>query len=241
MSSLTATTEAARRPARPGVLHSTWLIMWKDLRLEYKSRARVNATLFFSVMTLLMFSFAVGPHAEILAHNAPGFLWLAIFLSSVLALGESLRVEADNDALDGLRLLPVSPAAIFLGKALVSTLFLSCLGLLMLPVALALYGAELNGKLGVLVLTLFLGSAGVSAPGTLYAAVAVQARARDVLLPVLLFPILVPGLLAAVRATSLVLTGDPMGQLGSWLGLLTAFAVVYWSLCATLFGRVIEE
>ncbi len=218
-----------------------WLVVQKDLLLEWRSRTRVNATVFFSLMTLLLFSFAVGPQATLLTHNAPGFLWLAIFFASVLMLTESLRQESDNDAMDGLRLLALPPAAIFLGKALVNAGFLVLLGLCMLPLALAIYGTQLQGSLGDFVLVLLLGCAAVSAPGTLYATLAAQARARDVLLPLLLFPVLVPGLLAAVKASSLVFGGDPMGQLDSWRILLAAFDVVYWCLCAVLFGRVVEE
>jgi heme exporter protein B len=202
---------------------------------------RLNATVFFALMTLLLFSFAVGPSSRLLSENAAGFIWLALFFASVLSLGESLRLETDDHALDSLRLLALPPAGIFLGKALVNAFYLFMLGVLMLPVAFALYDARLVLGLPPLLAVLALGAMGVSAPGTLYAAVALQARARDVLLPLLLFPVLVPSLLGAVKATSLVLAGDPMGQLSSWMALLGAFVVVYWVLCAVLFGRVIEE
>lgn len=246
--SATARTEAvgaAARGAAPaastGFWRSVMVLALKDVRLEWRSRVRVNATLFFAVLTLLLFSFAAGPVHKLLEANAPGYLWLALLLSSVLALSESMRVEAENDVLEGLRLVPVDARAIFLGKALVNTLFLFVLGLVLTPVAIALYGVELRLGAPWLVLVLFLGCAAISAPGTLYAAMAVQARARDVLLPLLLFPVLVPGLLAAVQATSLVMQGDPMGQLRGWLSLLGSFAVVYWVLAAVMFGRVIEE
>jgi heme exporter protein B len=226
---------------RAGVVRSIGLVIRKDAVIEWRSRVRLNATVFFAIMTLLLFSFAVGPQQQLLARNAPGFLWLAIFLASVLSLGESMRLESENEALDGLRLLPVDPLAIFLAKAVVNTVFLLGLSLVMTPIALALYDTQVRLGVGQLFLILLLGTAAVSAPGTLYAALAVQARARDVLLPLLLFPILVPGLLAAVKATTLVFEGDPMGQLASWRALLIAFDVTYWFLCSLLFGRVIEE
>jgi heme exporter protein B len=235
---------SARPPVPPeptGLLRSIWLVIQKDAVLEWRSRARVNATIFFAIMTLLLFSFAVGPHQSLLQRNAPGFLWLAIFLSSTMSLSESMRLESENDALDGLRLLPVDPLAVFLAKAIVNMLFLIGLSALMVPLALALYDAQLALGVGQLFLILALGAAAISAPGTLYAALSTQARARDVLLPLLLFPILVPGLLAAVKATSLIFDGDPMHQLGSWRTLLIAFNVTYWFVCSLLFGRVIEE
>ena len=238
-----ASVEAASTPAQvvPGLLRAMLIVAHKDVVLEWRSRARLNATLFFAIMTLLLFSFASGPHQSLLSRSAPGYLWLAIFLASMMSLSESMRIEADNDALDGLRLAPVQPLAIFLAKALVNTLFLFVLALIMVPIALALYDARLALPVSSLVSVLLLGCAAVSAPGTLYAALAVQARARDVLLPLLLFPVLVPGLLAAVKATSLIFEGDPMAQLGGWRALLIGFNVTYWFLCGLLFGRVIEE
>ncbi len=224
-----------------GVVAATSRLLVKDVVLEWKSRARLNATLFFALLTLLLFSFAVGPHSATLAQHAAGFLWLAVFLSSVLALSESMRLESDNDALDGLRLLPVPPLAVFLGKAAVNAVYLFILGVLMVPIALAIYGAQISTSFAQLALILFLGAGAISAPGTLFATIAMQARARDVLLPLLLFPILVPGLLAAVKATTLVMQGDPMAQLDSWRALLIAFNIIYWLLCSVLFGRIIEE
>jgi len=233
-------TDPGARPAL-GLVRATVGIIRKDFLLEWRGRARINATIFFAILTLLLFSFAVGPHHAILEQNAPGYLWLAIFLSSIMSLSESQRLDNENGALEGLRLLAVDARAIFLGKSLVNTVFLLALATLLVPVSVALYGTSIKAGLGSLLLTLFLGTAAISAPGTLYAAIAVQARARDVLLPLLLFPILIPGLLASVKATTLVLQGDPMNQLQSWTILLTAFNVVYWILCGLLLGRVIEE
>jgi heme exporter protein B len=223
------------------VFTATWGVIRKDLLLEWRGRARINATVFFALMTLLLFSFAVGPDSTILTRNAPGYLWLGILLSSVLSLGESFRLEAENAALEGLRLLPVNPRALFLGKALANTLLLFALGLLLLPIALGLYGANLRGSFLEMAGVLLLGCGAISAPGTLYAAIASQARARDVLLPLLLFPILIPALVGASKATRLVLEGDPMGQSSAWLTLLVVFNVSYWLVCVALFGRVVEE
>ena len=215
-------------------------IIHKDLLLEWRGRARLNAVLIFAMLTLLLFSFAVGPQPKLLAALAPGFFWLAVLLASVLSLGESLRVEQENAALEGLRLLPVAPLAIFLGKALANMLFLFALAVVLTPITLALYDAPLQMGLVTFAQVIALGVGAISAPGTLYAAMAVQARSRDILLPLLLFPILVPGLLAAVKATALVMHGDAMGELTSWQSLLIAFNTIYWLLCMLLFGRVIE-
>ncbi|MEO1170432.1 MAG: heme exporter protein CcmB [Myxococcota bacterium] len=224
-----------------GLLSSVLTLIGKDVRLEWRSRARINATIFFAVMTLLLFSFAAGPRPKLLEANAAGYLWLALLLASTLALGESMRVETDNDAMEGLRLMPVDPKAIFLSKALVNALFLCFLCALVVPLSMALYNVSPVEPLWQLAAVMGLGCFAVAAPGTFYAGISAQVRARDVLLPLLLFPIIVPCLIAAVAATQLVLEGDAMSRLRSWTTLLLLFNVLYWVICTLLFGRVIEE
>lgn len=224
----------------PGALRQFWGIIYKDLLVEWRSRARLNAVLSFGMLTLLLFSFAVGPNQKFLSQVAPGFLWLSVLLSSVLSLGESMRAESEHGAMDGLRLLPVRPASLYLGKACANMLFLGGLSVILVPVAVALYDAKIVMGIGHLAVILGLGVGAISAPGTLYSVITTYARARDILLPLLLFPILIPSLLAAVKATTLVMQGDAMGELSSWTTLLVLFNLVYWLLCTVLFGRVIE-
>lgn len=220
---------------------SVGVLLAKDLLIEWRTRARLNALVFFALATLLLFSFAVGPDTKLLARNAGGYLWLALLFASVLALGESFRVEQENLTLDGLRLAPADARAIFLSKAVGNTLLLVGLGALLIPVMVALYGVQVAMGPLPFALTLLLGCMAISAPGTVYSAIASNARARDVLLPLLLFPLIIPALLAAAKATSLVLQGDPMEQLGSWFGLLSGFNLIYWGLGFALFPRVIED
>ncbi|HEX9508757.1 MAG TPA: heme exporter protein CcmB, partial [Myxococcales bacterium] len=144
-------------------------------------------------------------------------------------------------SLDGLRLVPIDARSIYLGKAFGNALLLMLLGVLLLPVMVALYGVTLVMGFGRLLAVLVLGAMAISWPGTVHSAIASHARARDVLLPLLLFPLIVPALLAAVKATTLVLHGDPMLQLDSWFGLLIAFNLIYWGLGLALFPQVIEE
>ncbi|MEN9796677.1 MAG: Cytochrome c-type biosis protein heme exporter protein [Pseudomonadota bacterium] len=226
---------------RPSLPRAVWVLLGKELALEWRTRARLNALLFFSFATLLLFSFALGPDTRQLQRGAGGYLWLGILFSSVLALGESFRVEGENAALDGLRLAPVDARALFLAKALGNAALLSLLSAVLVAPMCALYDVSLALGLGPLAGVLVMGCLAISAPGTVYAAISSNARARDVLLPLLLFPLLVPALLAAVKSTQLVIGGDPMNQLGSWLGLLGGFNLIYWGLGFLLFPRVIED
>jgi heme exporter protein B len=223
------------------IARGTLIVLAKDLLIEWRTRTRLNALIFFSLATLLMFSFALGPDTKLLEQNAGGYLWLAILFSSVLALGESFRVERENASLDGLRLAPLDPMSIFLGKALGNAVLLTALGILLLPVMVALYGVTLKLGFGRLLAVLVLGSTAISWPGTVHSAIASNARARDVLLPLLLFPLIIPALLAAVKATSFILRGDEMNELGDWFGLLILFNLIYWGLGLALFPQVIED
>ena len=216
-------------------------LLFKELRLEWRSRARLSSSLVFALLTTLLFSFAVGPREKLLEELAGGFFWLSLFLASHLSLLESMRTETENAALDGMRLLPVSLQSFFLAKALMNAGILFGLGLVVLLASIVLYGAHLELGLLPQLLILLLGSLALSAPGTLYAAIVAQSHTRDVMLPLLLFPILIPALLAAVKGSSLAFAGDPMQQFSSWATLLLAFNIVYWLLCVLLFPKVIEE
>jgi heme exporter protein B len=227
--------------SRPGFLGATWVLLRKDLLLEWRSRARINALVFFALATLLLFSFALGPDTALLRRNAGGYLWLALLLSSVLALGESFRVERENASMEGLRLVPVDARAVFLSKAIANAALLFALAVVLIPVLIALLDVRLVLSWGMLAALLALGCLAIAAPGTLYGAIASQARARDVLLPLLLFPVLVPALVAAAKGTALAFEGDPMSQFPSWLALLGGFDLLYWGLGVLLFPRVIEE
>ena len=211
----------------------------KELLLQWRTRAQAIAVFVFGATSLLLFSFAIGPSAA-LRQYAGGFLWLGLLLSSTLTLSESFHAEMENRALEGLLLLPVSARVLYYGKALANTIQLVLLGIALVPVMVVLYDAGTT-RIPTIVLIILLGSAGISAPGTLYSAMTSQARAKQTLLPLLLFPLIVPVLLASVKATSLAILGDPMGQGRSWIALLTAFNGIYWSLCGLLFDRVVED
>jgi heme exporter protein B len=225
----------------------TWIsqagtMIRKDLRLEWRGRSRFLSVVLFGVVTLLLFSVAVGPDSQALTTAAAGFLVLALLLSSTLGLTESFRLEEIDQALEGLYLIPVDPLALYYGKALGNTLFLVLLAPVLAPIALVLYSVEIT-VLGLLKLFAVwaLTALGLSAPGTLYAAMTSRIRSQDVLLPLLLFPLVVPVLMAAVKSMGLILRGDPMSQISSWTWLLISFNIIYWSVCGVLFSYVTED
>ncbi|MDE0882045.1 MAG: heme exporter protein CcmB [Myxococcota bacterium] len=214
-------------------------LLHKEMLLTWRGRARVIGALTFAAATLLMFSFSAGADGRLLQRLAPGFLWLAILLASTLTLQASFDAETEDGALDGL-ILHSSPAAIFYAKALTNWLFLAALGLVLLPLIAALFDASL-GRLDRLFAVLIAGTAGLAAPGTLYAALAGRSRAAGLLLPLLYFPLVVPALIAAVKASELGFFGDPMDQWSGWIKLLLAFCLIFWSLCGALSSAILED
>ncbi|HEX6178376.1 MAG TPA: heme exporter protein CcmB [Thermoanaerobaculia bacterium] len=212
----------------------------KELLLQWRTRAQFLAVFVFGATALLLFSFAIGPNAQDLRKFSAGFLWLGLLLSSTLTLAESFHAEMENRALEGLLLLPSDARALYYGKAIANWLQLTLLGIALVPVMVILYDAGTTRVLSLFGIVA-LGAAGLSAPGTLYAAMTAQVRSKQTLLPLLLFPLIVPALLASVKATSLLVLGDPMDALGAWLSLLVAFDAIYWALCGLLYGRVVED
>jgi len=215
-------------------------VLRKDLLIEWRAKTHAVSLAAFALTLMLLFSFAAGPSTAVLQRHASAYLWLAMLLSSTLLLGRSFAVETESEALENLILAPVSPAALFLGKALSSTLQMGLLMAVALPVSVILFGVQPAGSLLSLFLCFLLGVAGLAAPGTLYAALTARMHARALMMPLLLLPLVVPCVLASVKTTSLLLLGDPMDQADSWMILLLCFDLVYWSLCLVLTGRVIE-
>jgi heme exporter protein B len=217
-----------------------WAALRKEALLQWRTRAQLLAIFVFGASALLLFSFASGPDSSALRQHAAGFLWLGLLLASTLTLAESFQSELEQRALEGMLLLPVRPAIFFFAKAASNWAQLAILGIGLVPVMVVLYDAGTD-RVPALAGIILLGTAGLSAPGTLYAAMTAQARARQTLLPLLLFPLVVPVLLAATKASSLLILGDPMGQVRSWAVLLACFNAIHWSLCGLLFGRVVED
>jgi len=213
----------------------------KDLLIEWRSPSRISGLFFFSLALLLMVAFATGASTSILHKIAGGSLWLGVLLASTRSLDLFFSIETDQDALEGLLLWPVDPRAIYYGKAVANTMVLVVVATLLTPLMIAMYDAPIRGNPAIFAGFILFGSAALAAPGTLYALLTTRARAASVLLPVLLFPLVVPALVAASAGTTLVMEGDPMVQAPSWLALLVAFDALHWSLGGLLFGRVLEE
>ncbi len=216
-------------------------VAWKDLTTERRSKANFNAVVFLAALMLLMFGFALGPDTEALREAAAGILWLTVLFSGNLAFHRSYQVELEGGALETLLLYPGSRSSIFLGKLLANLVFVLLVEIVLIPLAIVLYSVPLTGTMGLVLVVMLLGTFGFVTLGTFYASMASRSRAREVLLPLLLFPMLVPVLVAAVEGTSALLAGDAMGDASRWIQLLIAFDTIFLGASILAFGAVIEE
>ena len=213
----------------------------KDLLSEVRGRHATVSTLFFAALILLLFGFALGPDSRRLTEAAPGLLWLAIVFAGLLAVGRLHLVETEDSALEQLAIYPVERRAIYAGKALAGAGAMLALGGVLLPAVAILYGIDLSTAVLSLLATLLLGAVGFAAVGTFYAGLTVRMRAREVMLPLLMLPVVAPLLLAAVQATGAALAGDPFGELASWLQLLLVFDVVMIIAGGATYRFLLEE
>ena len=216
-------------------------IVWKDLTAERRTKANFNAVVFLAGLILLLFGFAIGPDGQTMANIAGGVLWLTVLFSGVLSFNRSYEQELENGALEMLLLYPGDRRAIFVGKLLANLLFVLLVEVVMVPLAALLYNLPLWNVIAPLSLVLALGTIGFVTLGTFYAAMASRLRAREVMLPLLLFPILVPLLVGAVQATGGILNGDLLGSTASWLKLLVVFDVIFFVAALFAFEHVIED
>ena len=204
-----------------------FIVLWKDVVTERRSKATLNALLFFSLLLLFVFQFTLGSDRERLIAALPGLLWLGFVLSGLLALGRTFLVERENDCWDGLLLAPGDKSAIYLGKVAANLVLMLAVEAILLALFAFFFNVDVGRALPALSLVLPLGTLGFAAVGTLFAAMTAHVRAREVLFPVLLLPVVVPVLLGAVKATEAALAGEPLSAVAPWLQLLVATDVVY--------------
>jgi heme exporter protein B len=217
------------------------VLIWKDVLVEARGRETVLAGAVFALLVLVIFNFAFDLRVENAAAVAPGVLWVTITFVGMLSLGRAFARERDRRTLDGLLLAPVDRSALYLAKVLASIVSMLVVEVVALPVFVGLF--NLSVDLPLLVLALVLGTIGLAGVGTLFAAIAAHTRAREVMLPLLLFPIQVPVILATVKSTGAAIRvpGLDPPEIGQWLGLLVAFDALFLGLSVLLFEYAIEE
>ena len=215
------------------------VLVWKDILLELRSRELIVSMLVFGLMLVVVFNFALSVTPQRVTTLAPGILWASFAFAGVLAMSRAFAREREQGGLDGLLLTPVSRDSIFLGKAAAIFLFMLLVEAILLPIFAGLMG--FSAVSFTLLLTIVLATAGFALVGALFAAIAVQTKSREILLPVLFFPVILPVIVGAVQSTKLAIGGESVVGIGHWLPLIGAFDAVFLVICPWVFSLVVEE
>ena len=234
-----AISQTQERSATRSYLGAIGAVVWKDLAAELRSRELISAMLVFALLVIIIFNFALELDPKTRASVTSGVLWVTFAFAGTLGLNRSMAMEKDRGCLDGLLLTPVDRSAIYFGKAVGNLIFMLLVEVIVLPVYSFLYSTNLFQP--GLLLVILLGSVGYIAVGTLLASMAVQTRTRDILLPILLFPLAIPVLIAAVKASAGFLESIPMAEITPWLNLLVVYDIIFTAIAFMVFDYVVEE
>jgi heme exporter protein B len=221
-------------PTPVGVTRATLL---KDLRLEWRSKDAINSMLFFSLLVVVVFSFSFDPTAEESRRIAGGLIWVAFLFAAVVALNQTWAREIRNQVLDAYRVSPAPANSLFLAKAFGNFLFVTVLEALMTPLFIAFYQLRAVGPAWQLLIVAALGTWALVVNGTFFAAMSLRTRSREIMLPLLLFPISIPAILGMVQATTAILTGEGARV---WIALLLSYDLVFTTACLLLFEMVLN-
>lgn len=226
---------------RPAYLSQLRALLWKELLIEARGRESVVAGGVFALLVLVVFNFAFDLRVQDTASVAPGVLWVTVTFAGVLSLGRSFSRERDRQTLDGLLLAPMDRSAIYLAKVAAVVVAMAAIQVVLVPAFVGIFNLRVD--LPPLALALLLGTVGYASVGTLFAAMAAHTRAREVMLPLLLFPVQVPVILATVKAlgAAIQVPGLAAPEVGHWLGLLVGFDLLFLALSTLLFDYAIGE
>jgi heme exporter protein B len=223
-------------------MNSLWSItlatLAKDIRLEWRSKDALNAMLFFSLLVVVIFSFSFDPLAEESRHIVGGLVWVAFLFAAVVALNQTWARELRNQVLDAYRVSPAPANSLFLAKVLGNFIFVSLLEALMTPLFVVFYNLRVLGPAWQLIPIAILGTWALVVNGTFFAAMSLRTRSREIMLPLLLFPVSIPAVLGMVQATTAILTGEDSAR--SWIVLLLTYDVLFTTACLALFETVLQ-
>ncbi len=220
-------------------IHKVMAIVHKDITTELRTKEMFSSMLVFSLMAVFIFSIALDLAASDPLDTTPGLLWVTIAFAGTLGLNRSLAQEQENQCMDGLLLAPMDRSAIFFGKALGNVLFMLVVEAIVVPIFSILFNVPMLR--GSVYLVVVLGTIGYASVGTLFSTMAVNTRAREVMLPILLLPVSIPVFIAAVNATAGFLAGDPVREVSTWLQLLVAYDAIIIAVSFMTFDFVVEE
>ncbi len=218
-----------------------WAIFRKDLLIEFRTKDSLNSMLFFGIVVLIIFNFALESRPDSTRSAVPGILWVAFAFSGTLGLNRAFAAEKENSCLQGLLMIPVDRGVLYLGKMLAATVFMLIAEAVIFVFSLVFFNLTVWAEIPYLILVFLIGTLGFTAVGTLLSAVAVNTKLREILLPVILFPVVLPVLVNAVEATNIILNAHDYRALRLPLAIMSVFTIVFGTLSCLLFEHVLED
>lgn len=216
-------------------------IVWKDILSELKTKELFASMFIFAVLSILIFIFSINLSIVNANDVGPGVLWVAFIFSGTLGLNRSFTLEKENGCLQGMMLSPVDRTAIYFGKMISNLLFLSIMEALILPVFMIFFNVDIISVLFPLLLVIFLGSMGFCILGTLLSSLASNLKTREIMLPILLYPLVTPVVIGSVNMTNRLLTGEKLADMTKWIGLISCFDIVFLAVSIMTIDHILEE
>ena len=216
-------------------------IVWKDFTTEFKTRELFSSMFVFAVLVMLIFIFSINLSVVKANQVGPGVLWVAILFAGTLGLNRSFTLEQENGCLQGLMLAPVDRSAIFFGKMLSNLAFLLIMEMFLMPVFMIFFNVDIGSHLAPLIAVILMGTLGFSALGTLLSSLSSNLKTREIMLPILLYPLIVPIAIGSVRLTGQILDGKSLADMMNWVGLILCFDVIFISASIMTIDHILEE
>ncbi len=217
------------------------VLLWKDLLSEVRTKEMIFSMLVFSLMVAVIFNFSFPPGSEFIKDASPGILWMTFIFAGLLGMNRSFVYEVDKGCLQGLMLAPMDRSVIYISKLLVNFIFIGAVELIVTPLFAIFFDFSIIDSLGPFLLMLFLSTLGFAVIGTLFSAIAVNTKTREVMLPILHFPVVIPIIICAVQATSAIFQGREWSEIWNWLKILIAFDIIFLILAILMFEYIVEE
>lgn len=219
---------------------AVFAILKKDILMELRTKETVNATLVFGVLITLVFSFISEPGSKTEQETAGGIFWMAVTFSGILGLNKTMMSEIQGGNFEALMLAPIDRSAVFFGKVLSNFLFLTILEIILVPLFLVFYNINLVSH-WLMAVIILLATYGYSVTGTLFSMISVRTKTREIMLPLLMLPILIPVIIAAILSTNIFLLGHDITHSYNWIKLMAVFDVIFTAVIFGIFGVIIEE
>jgi len=216
-------------------------IVWKDLVTELKTRELFSSMFIFALLVIIIFIFSVDLSIVKANEVGPGVLWVAFLFAGTMGLNRSFMLEKENGCLEGLILTPADRTAIYFGKLISNLIFLLVMEIFILPLFMIFFNVDLISFLGPLLIVIFMGTLGFCAIGTLLSSLSSNLKTREIMLPILLYPLIVPVVIAVVRMTSQILDGKSLGTMMNWVGLTLAFDIIFIGVSILTIDHILEE